>query len=755
MVVTLENFLREKILNSRDALDIVESLVLSGEVSRFSSPERTTKAIIFRTGSGRNFAVEVNDVISRAYAEQVKLVFERAPGGTALDWPAVIDLFNGQLNEHQFENSAYKVKGANLEPGKQMSVIVTTEQALKGLIDWYSTASIPKVSSAERIRAHALAHYITPARERGDATVTILASKIHDELGLTMNHANVYQALNGQMFLSLCALSAPVISGPLNGARTTFTYSLEERAIPMAGLKPSATNLILYGPPGTGKTYATAVEAVRLCMGEGATPFLEPERRAELMEQYRALVDAGRIDFVTFHQSYSYEDFVEGLRPTTETGDMRAEQEDAIVAPASGGFSLRSIDGIFKLICERARSDRGDAKSAARLERQRPVFKMSLGRRGSQEDRITEGLTDQLVHLGWGGDIDWSDERFDSFEEIRREWKEKKDPEASGKDPNIEMIYSLRTAMQIGDYVVLADGRDAIRAFGIIKGDYYYDADAPYHRHRREVEWIWQDGNGVKRDTFYKSFFRQHSVYELNPAMIDWVALESIVHGDDARAAGAQARPYVLVIDEINRANISKVFGELITLLEPDKRLGEVNEIKVKLPYSDGPAFGVPANLHIIGTMNTADRSIALLDTALRRRFAFRELMPQPSLLKEVDGIDLARLLGTINERIEYLFDREHQIGHAYFIGCASRDDIDEVMRHKVIPLLAEYFYEDWNKVAAVLGDTGEAEGNFAGGFLDRKKLNSPRGMEGDGDVTPRFRWSVRERLDYSNLVQG
>ena len=616
------------------------------------------------------------------------------------------------------------------------------------------------IRDADRIRLCARNYYVEPARENGAADIAIRAGDLGRDMGLRDAFPAICSALGGEKFQKLANVPAPSHTLPNPSSSTVFTYQLasaEGHQImtfePMTAM-PATTNLILYGPPGTGKTYATAWEAVRLCLGDAAAEPLRDDRDA-LMAEYRHLAGEGRIEFVTFHQSFAYEDFVEGLRPTTGV-DQEGDDE---AASTSGGFSLKPHAGVFKIISERARLDTGDAP-AKRLDRSRPIYKVALGQRGSQEDRIRVGLDGGLIHLGWGGDIDWSDERFDDFEEIRKTWNEEKDPDASGKDPNIEMLYAFRSGLQVGDYVVISDGRDSYRAFGRVSGEYYFDADADFHPHRRSVEWIWRDDNGAERAPFYARNFRRQSAYRLDPDRIDWDALEAVVIDPNAERPVAGARPHVLIIDEINRANISKVFGELITLLETDKRLGCENEVRVRLPYS-GTSFGVPANLHIIGTMNTADRSIALLDTALRRRFTFRELMPDVEDLRRalaargldaanLEGIDLCKLLHTINERIEYLFDREHQIGHAYFTGCRSRADVEDVMRHKVIPLLTEYFYEDWSKVAAVLGDGDGTNGSH---FLDARRLTAPAGFADDELGGDKRRWSVKARFDFSEFA--
>lgn len=218
----------------------------------------------------------------------------------------------------------------------------------------------------------------------------------------------------------------------------------------------------------------------------------------------------------------------------------------------------------------------------------------------------------------------------------------------------------------------------------------------------------------------------------------------------------AQENPqhkYAIFIDEINRGNISKIFGELITLIEPSKRIGAQEEIRLRLPYSN-ELFGVPSNLYIIGTMNTADRSIALMDTALRRRFEFVEMMPDYGVLENevgvVAGVDIAQLLQKINARVEYLYDRDHAIGHAYFMelnAASSLDELNAVMRNKIIPLLQEYFYDDWEKIRLVLND----------GFVHKSELSSTKifGKNIDDDyVEEKYLYSITEEFTQESYLK-
>ncbi len=511
------------------------------------------------------------------------------------------------------------------------------------------------------------------------------------------------------------------------------------------GSKP--TNLILYGPPGTGKTYATAAEAVRLCDGIASHDALlrDPDRRGELRNRYDQLVESGQVRMVTFHQNYSYEEFVEGLRPVTDSG---LDSEDGV---QGAGFRLEPKRGIFREICAVAENARKNPGRPGGFDLAgRKLFKMSLGRAGVDEHIFDAAIEGGYAVLGWGGDVDWSDSRYEQWPAVLERWKREK-ADATGNDPNVVQLWSFRSAMRLGDLVIVSAGNSHFRAIGEVTGPYRFDpTDTRDYNHRRPVRWLLVPDEPLPTEMIYGKRFMMQSCYQLKDALVNKDALGRLVSGGDS-ASGGSPDQFVLIIDEINRANISKVFGELITLIEPDKRLGSGREaLAVKLPYS-AETFGVPANLHIVGTMNTADRSIALLDTALRRRFVFREIAPDPSVLpEEVDGVPLRRVLRTINDRIEYLVDREHRIGHAFFIGEGGSDRaaIDATMRDKVIPLLQEYFFEDWGRVAAVLG---EPPGK-GGSFLDCRKLRDPTGQDGE----ERESWSVRSEFApdaYDRLV--
>lgn len=216
--------------------------------------------------------------------------------------------------------------------------------------------------------------------------------------------------------------------------------------------------------------------------------------------------------------------------------------------------------------------------------------------------------------------------------------------------------------------------------------------------------------------TFHQSYGYEEFVEGIKPSVKNGTVIYETKNGVFKnlckKALEGKDKPYILIVDEINRGNIAKILGELITLIEPSKRIGKSEGLQLTLPYS-GESFGVPSNLYIIGTMNTADRSIALLDTALRRRFEFVEMMPDSEYLKDKkisdsgNTIELDRLLESMNNRIEFLLDREHTIGHSYFMGVESIEDLRKVFKNKIIPLLQEYFYDDYAKIIAVLNDNG------------------------------------------------
>lgn len=473
---------------------------------------------------------------------------------------------------------------------------------------------------------------------------------------------------------------------------------------------PQSMNIILYGPPGTGKTYKTAERAVEICDGHSGQP------RQELMKRYEELRKEGRISFVTFHQSYSYEDFVEGLRPESKDGQV----------------IYRVRPGIFREVCDAARrSTLVQPGLHGKPLKERTIYKMSLGIAGTQEGNrvLQDCIANGYVLLGWGDDVDFSE--CGTLDEIRKKLEER--PGIEKPDSQARFVSVFKDELKIGDIIVASQGNKAFRAIGEVIGNYdFQDAGAFGYHQMRKVRWLAAFESNRSVDEIYEKNFQQSTLYRLDNDAIKFDSLDGLIN----ERQGDGNQPFVLIIDEINRANISKTFGELITLLEPDKREGEENALTVKLPYS-GDEFSVPSNLYVVGTMNTADRSIALLDTALRRRFEFEELQPSPEALQQasIEGIDLRAMLQILNERVEYLYDRDHTIGHAYFINVRTLDDLEAAFRRKVIPLLQEYFYEDWSKVRLALNDQ-------SGEFIESIE-SIPKGLENTADgyeARPRYR---------------
>jgi len=478
-------------------------------------------------------------------------------------------------------------------------------------------------------------------------------------------------------------------------------------------------NQILYGPPGTGKTYHTINEAIKIADPEfykaNYNNRVELKKRFKLLLLNRDNENTAQIGFTTFHQSMSYEDFIEGIKPQDPDSDKY--------------LKYKIQEGIFKRICRIANDSINavDIKPDSLLSLSQEDFdkahfyKMSLG--NSQNDLDNEiydyCIQNNCVALGWGDGYDYTGKDEKSIKEFAIE---------KGIERfSITAINQFKILLKVGDYVIISNGNLYVRAIGKVVGDYEYRDVSPFansssYNQFRKVEWIFTD-KSIPATEIYNKNLSQQTIYQLIKTEIKQ---DFFVKDKKKNIINLPKNPknYVLIIDEINRGNVSSIFGELITLIEKDKRAGADEELSVVLPYSK-QEFKVPQNVFIIGTMNTADRSIEALDTALRRRFSFKEMPPNPKLIQEegklrdkngkIDDIDIVEILKVINDRIEKLIDKDHKIGHSYFLGIETMEGLQLVFKDKVIPLLEEYFFGDIGKISLVLGNSFISKSNKHG----------------------------------------
>ncbi|WP_339352330.1 AAA family ATPase [Acinetobacter beijerinckii] len=457
-------------------------------------------------------------------------------------------------------------------------------------------------------------------------------------------------------------------------------------------------NRILFGAAGTGKTFNTINHALSI-IEDKSLEDLEKEEREYLKNRFDEYKNKGQIKFVTFHQSFSYEDFVEGIRAeTVEDNEGKKNIEYPVVS------------GVFKSLCD-------TAQSKVILESQKnnfdpsanEIWKMSLGRAGEDEDIFDYCIKNHCVLLGWGDDINFSgatnrkqvEEIMDEngYEDYRKKY-----PSAS------RFVNDFKNKTKVGDLIIISDGNYKFRAIGEISGNYELlpdSDDAPRYVQKKSVKWLKLFKPSLNVEQLFDKVLSQQTIYNLANA-INLTKLKNLL---DSHQKEDNDKKFVLIIDEINRGNISRIFGELITLIEESKRQGAEEQLSVTLPYSKYE-LTVPNNLYLIGTMNSSDRSLTGLDIALRRRFTFIEMPPQPNLLKDitVDGVDIERLLTVINQRIEILIDRDHCIGHANFMVLKEQptlENLAHIFKQKIIPQLQEYFFDDWAKINLVLNGNG------------------------------------------------
>lgn len=605
-------------------------------------------------------------------------------------------------------------------------------------------------------------------------------------------------------------------------------------------------NQIFYGPPGTGKTYSTVKAAVDIVDPEFASV---NKSRSDIKARFDQLVDRGDVKFVTFHQSFSYEDFVEGIR---------ADVDD------EGRIRYIVADGIFKQICEAAsvkitREQVSDIDITGRR-----VWKMSLGNAtGSDSYIFDECIRSNVALLGYGNRLDF--QGCTSRQDILDVFKAGQ-VDLGPDSYSVTAVNAFVNLMRVGDIVVVSEGNLKLRAIGEVIGDYRIadrpDASDDYVQ-SRAMRWLRVYKPALMAERVLDGQFSQRTLYELRAPVLRTSSLQGLLSADDAVArhqtghfvegekvgsysvmrsssdvlkllkpgpgnkvlelggelieklvgyvrSGAisvadirgktamsklkdssldphivngyanvlgpvvqkivsgnvsspkhmpeRAGAKVLVIDEINRGNVSRIFGELISLVEPSKRAGADEALQVTLPYSK-TSFSVPDNLYIIGTMNTADRSLAAMDVALRRRFSFVEMLPDATALADIviEGVSVQQLFELLNKRIAALLGREHCLGHAYFIPLKSNRSVDALataFKGQIMPLLQEYFFDDWQKIALVLNDHRKSPANR---FIVEDQSDAEALFGSGHDVVGSLaRWQINvEAFDRIESYQG
>jgi 5-methylcytosine-specific restriction protein B len=434
---------------------------------------------------------------------------------------------------------------------------------------------------------------------------------------------------------------------------------------PPATLDPDAAlNLILYGPPGTGKTYRVVERAVQIIDGSA------PADHKAHKTRYDELSRDGRVGFITFHQSYSYEDFIEGIRPVLTS-------DDEGVVPR---YECRA--GVFKRLATTALFD---CLERIDIDVKTPPFETLwtalLTKIEEEPDAVYPGLTPKTSYqfaVTPRGNIDGMNKVSGKTLSCSRRVVEKVFEAKRDQDTvNVSEVMA-----------VVARGCHASLVAAVFK----------------ELKQLDASDATPRKATPMPLTFSEDEKADIVQRFLE------VGHASGYRASiTKKTKRYVLVIDEINRGNISKILGELITLVEADKRLTGENSLVVTLPYS-GDRFAVPPNLFVLATMNTTDKSIALVDLALRRRFEFEELHVDLSVCHGLSD-EMRFALNELNRRIALRKDRDHQIGHAYFVNVSDGDSFNRIFRRQIVPLLQEYFFNDWEGLKFVLAESSSAAG--------------------------------------------